>query len=542
MKKFINLVALLFIMLNCNAQVATDSNGQKVYKGNIAVLTKAYSSSFYNGQFILGDNKDLSSNIEIGLQTFMTKFLLEEGFQIVNRDNEAFEQVYKILEETKSEDYIDGYRAEAKGQGAEWFIYVEHIYFNHNSEYIVSSTSIRMINVQNNYSFQSRWSHSYDSFEEANLNIASDIQQDKLAIREKIRSWFPTTFAVSAIKGKKALLFATTPVGAIASNDKLYLYEYSSLPGAIEGYNMNFDVLELLSATEGKDLSIENGLLSVKSKKNIANPSSTIAILSNLKTSLNSEARYPVTYESLPYIETDIYGYMKKEINGSILAAIGRIEQFSMCERELISDIKQERDLQKGEEFIDGKTVNQGLSVGAQYLIKVSNLDLNPYDYIAEFQLEVYDIATNTLMKSFPIKCHLSKVEDFIYYNLNNVLVFKCKISSSTNKEIEILSQLPIDAEKGDKFTLYAQKAYTDPITNKISYNRVAVAELSYLSYSGMKHKLKVNKILEKDLFENYDVHDFTFARKLEEPKPEKKKKPIDASDIINGLVKIGFQ
>ncbi len=76
-----------------------------------------------------------------------------------------------------------------------------------------------------------------------------------------------------------------------------------------------------------------------------------------------------------------------------------------MVDRTKMSDIDQERNLQRSEDFIDGKVVEQGKGLGAQYLITGN---VNSYSNDGEvckmnFSINVVDVATGQIINTTTI-------------------------------------------------------------------------------------------------------------------------------------------
>jgi hypothetical protein len=102
-------------------------------------------------------------------------------------------------------------------------------------------------------------------------------------------------------------------------------------------------------------------------------------------------------------------GNLYREMNGStdaftdaLTAAFSKAKRFALVDRAKLGQINQEKKLQRSEDFIDGQTIDQGKSLGAQYLISSS---LNTYSNngtICKFTLgvNIIDVATGRIITS----------------------------------------------------------------------------------------------------------------------------------------------
>lgn len=109
----------------------------------------------------------------------------------------------------------------------------------------------------------------------------------------------------------------------------------------------------------------------------------------------------------LPVTSTD--GHQYKEtvaITEELSNAFVKTKRFVMVDRSKMDAIKHEKNLQKTEDFMDGSTIEQGKSLGAQFLI--SNT-LNSYSNNGEvckfaLSLKVIDVATGQILTSETIE------------------------------------------------------------------------------------------------------------------------------------------
>jgi hypothetical protein len=95
------------------------------------------------------------------------------------------------------------------------------------------------------------------------------------------------------------------------------------------------------------------------------------------------------------------------ELNGStdaftdaITASFSRAKRFVLVDRTHLEAEDQEKELQKSEDYIDGKTIDQGKSLGAQYLILSTLTTYSNDGVVCKFNLSlnVIDVATSKII------------------------------------------------------------------------------------------------------------------------------------------------
>lgn len=102
-------------------------------------------------------------------------------------------------------------------------------------------------------------------------------------------------------------------------------------------------------------------------------------------------------------------------IQDAVADAFIKTKRFSLVEREKMDQLKSEKNLQKGEDFIDGSVIEQSKSLGAQYVVlgNISKAKVEqkqsyvPYlgsstTYVAEvaFSVRVVDVTTGEIIAS----------------------------------------------------------------------------------------------------------------------------------------------
>lgn len=107
----------------------------------------------------------------------------------------------------------------------------------------------------------------------------------------------------------------------------------------------------------------------------------------------------PFTFAKSAVSETEA-----DEVYQEVYRAVTASGRFTVVPRDKWSQVVQERELQKGEAFIDGKTVDQGVSLGAQVLFlgHVVDVDRNNKFNVPNpvFHLCAVDVATGKVLSS----------------------------------------------------------------------------------------------------------------------------------------------
>lgn len=498
MKKLLLLLSLCGYLLTAAAQTATDSNGDKIYRGNIAVFVRedkyVFDSKSPQQKITKTPTKN---NVETATYAWITQNLQNEGFRIVNRDDILTKDVIMMLNEQKSEDYLNGLSNQAKNQGADWLLLVDMTTLVEENKYITFDHSYRLISVENNigYHAQTEQKFIWRGTEAFRQEMAQSITENRAFFINFVRRFFPVQFGITEVKGSHVKLAAYQPVGALTKDDKVYIYHYGNEKALYQGQEEEFNVLKLLAI--GDNFRLDGGYLVAKTDNAIKSAENTFACLTE-KNTLALEQRFFTSLIELPYDTQTREGYLKKRVNQAVYCAIGQLPQLGLIESSMLPKLKDERELQKGEAFMDGHTVEQFKAVGASFLITISNFktDVKNPD-IVSFTLSFLDVASNVIIKTFDVRCHISNLDKAAKYYLSYVFTFPCAVSKIDNKTVELYSKAPIGANVGDSFILTFIKTTATPNGAPVS-QRVELATLKYAEYQGMKHKFIIDKIQSK--------------------------------------------
>ncbi len=113
---------LLFICVVCticlHAQNSVNADGTIKHRANVAIIFTSRYFNFFDTSENKKDYEDLKEFKSAMYANLIQQFGME-NFGVVNRDNNAYADVQKLIEENKLEDYIDGFAVKAKGEGAD---------------------------------------------------------------------------------------------------------------------------------------------------------------------------------------------------------------------------------------------------------------------------------------------------------------------------------------------------------------------------------------------------------------------------------------
>lgn len=501
-----NLCILISSILATSAQTVTDANGSRTYRANIAVIVKESIFSFENGKFVHSVSDADKSLFGAAVNAYVIKCLQDEGFRVVNRDNEVYAEIQDILRENKLEDYLKGYSVQAKGQGADWILLVDLSLFNRNN-YVTTDFSYRFINVQNNGCVPAKLQRSQTITSDNDMTsfVQTLIRDNGNFFLDYMRRQFPAMFSIIETKGNNVTLAAIQPIGAIREGEKIYIYEYSKGEGTVQDIKSEYDILNLISVTDKYSLD-KRGYLVANVGTSIKNPNSTVVSLS-ARNALVSESYYPITYADMDYDENTYDGYIRKMINQAMYEALGADHRFYVIESSLLDEVKNERELQKTEEFIDGHTVEQFKAIGAQDYVRISDVVINESNETVTFNVNLYQVESNTLSKTIPCNTTVSGILSSVKGAVSKFFITPCDVLDYNKKEIEIFSPIGLWANNEQKFYLAMAKEMKNPINGETSYQRINIASLKYSEYKGMQHSLIIDEIIDKEAMNNINEY-----------------------------------
>lgn len=496
MKRIIFFLCMVFATIVVSAQTVVNADGTIKYRGNVAIMVTSHYFTFENGVFKKGVDDELTSELKSALNAMAMQKFGNSCFGIVNRDNEAYANVKKALEEQKLEDYINGFSVQAKGEGADVLFLTDMTTYT-EKQVCQIFISCRLINIVNNtgfhYSMKTKPISMSDAVGMSN-EIRKMIQQYQDFLYSHILDVYPEQYAIAKADGKKLYLQAYQPNGRILKDDNFYAFKLSQETLKIGENNQPVQVLKKLATAT--DPGAASGYCMVKSDKALQ-PSNDIVLFRNQSEPDVTVGSMLFTYFALPYQPNTYEGFIKNRVNNAVYDALTRHPGSLIVEQEHLPDLKKERELQKTEDFLDGHVVEQMKAVGALYMLHLDNFIMNGSQ--VSFQLNMVSIEQNKILRTVEVKTSIDNIENEMYKQVCERMAYPCNITKTDKKYITILSgwALPIDS----KIIIEVNKQIRNPMSGEISYTKVQVCKCSVTEYMGCKFTVKVDEIMSEDDF-----------------------------------------
>lgn len=524
------ILSLAFLFLSCfsYAQTATDENGNKVYNGNsIAIFTRV-------NKFAVGgvsDIKkvipgDLEEELRVAFNTMATSAAQNQGIQVVNRDDATFKKTQQWLDESKSEDYLDGLSVRAKSIGATHLLVQDATFYTYGNAYIILEIMYNVISVQTNISSRNVRRYRLNVLGKEK-EMTDMIAQEKTAIRKYFMDAFPGFFVLQKTSGSTATLAVTSAFG-VDTPDKICFYNWENIQLPLHGKIYDFSKMELVSV--GTSPKLVNGYLQVKLDRKLT---STNSLVIKLGDCLHSEMRtyfhVPVAYVDLKLSGNPADDFCKKQVNNAVYNALYDFACINLIESDELSLVKQERALQRSEEFIDGSVIEQFKASGAQYVMNISDFSQN--QRLVKFKLSALNVSTGAIEKDFLIDCHISNIDEVIKYYINLLFVSPIAIGDFSKKQMKVYPILPIASNEGEPFSLLYNKPTMNPMTGQTIYNRVEIAKCTLSQWNIQEYVMTITQITSKEDFEALSSTKGTGLFYLQKDLPEPQNVKIDNTE-----------
>lgn len=498
MKKLLSL-ALVFISCLSFAQVATDENGNKVYNGSsVAIFTRVT-------KFAVGGVADikkvmpgeLEEEFRVALNMMATSAAQSQGLQVVNRDDATFKKTQQWLDESKSEDYLDGLSIRAKGIGATHLLVQDVTFYTYGNAYINLEIMYNVICVQTNVSNRNirRYRIPIVGSQE---DITKMIAQEKSAIRKYFMDAFPGFFVLQKASGNTATLAVTSAFG-IDTPDQVCFYNWENIKLPLHGQTYDFSKMEL--AAVGTKPKLVNGYLQVKLDRKLSSTDNLVIKLGDaLHSEINTYFHVPVAFVDLKLTGNPSDDFCRKQVNNAVYNALYDFACINLIESDELSLVKKERELQKSEEFIDGSVVEQFKASGAQYVLNITEFSQN--QRFVKFKFSALDVSTGEITKDYMIECHISNIDEVIKYHINHLFVSPIAIGDISMKQIKVYPILPIASNEGEPFSILFNKPTRNPTTGQTIYNRVEIAKCTLSKWNIQEYVMTVTQITSKEDYE----------------------------------------
>lgn len=521
MKKFLVPLVLILFSLASFAQTTTDANGNKVYNGSsVAIFTRMHCYEIRpDGSFKNTVTDEMAEEIRVGMNVMATTAAQNQGIQVVNRDNSTFKAAQKWIEESKYEDYLDGISARAKKIGATHILIQDISYYTYTTgeRYSCFEVVTNAICVQTNVASKVCRRY-YSGMNGSGISPSEMVKQEKESLRSYLMSAFPVFFVLQSSKGKTASLAAASIFG-MDDTDEVYFYDWKNIPLMQHGRPTNFSKMKLIA--KGTNPKLVNGLLQVK-LDNAVSPSNSLVIKLGdiLHSEINTYYHVPMAVADFKIKGNTVDDYCKAEINNAIYNAIYNLDVINLIENNDLEYVKSERELQKTEDFIDGSVIEQFKASGAMYLLALT--EFSQSNKIVNFKMDLINIENGSVEKSYPVKCHISNVDEVVDYQMSKVFVSPSAIGSVSNKQIVVYPTLPLASKLGESFNILYNKPITNPVNGSVIYNRVEVATGRLTEWNCQEYVITIDNIHDKEDFSTISSNKenglFYLQKNVEEP------------------------
>lgn len=487
----------------------TGADGKKIYKGNVAVIVRNKVYSFRN--FKQESYSEITEDINGSTNALYTKLLIDNGFNVVNRDAKVNKTVCDFLKQCKSEDYIKGFTTQAKNIGADFILLIDNIIKTEDGPFCSNSYDYRMISVASNYG--NHYHTEYFVYYDNQANFEKTIHQQRLEQQDAFASFLQTispSIFVAKGEGRNVSLTPATTVGSIYENKNVYVYDISEAKNTIlMNEPFEYRTWTELGKIKTNSIQIKNGSIMGKSDKEVKSTENTFAFLDNSQPrincglkQLNVGTQILVTYKPLEVDNSSYESFVKQDINNKLASSLSSFKNVALIEYELSDEISKERKLQKTEDFLKGYTVEQMKAFGAEYFVYVKNLKIDKDNQReVSFTMDIIDLTTNSIIKSNTVDCNVSQIEPSIRYYLSHSFTHPCTIVSHNEKEISIVTDAAVGSQPKDEIVLDIRESSKD-LNGKTLIQKKIIAKCLYKEWKGNEHVLQIDKILYKEGFD----------------------------------------
>jgi hypothetical protein len=381
---------ILFLVL-CFQQVSVAQN----YRDNIAVIIN--STCF---------NCDLDAALQETMRSayyafFTTQLEKNELFRVVNRDN-TDESIIGLGKSFNEEDpgfaywvdYTEKLRQQSKGIGANYLILLDvfkytnkislkgEIYFRFK---IIQTESNAMV------SFTIKREEEFKSEKQFRKSVKEMINSVSNDMMEKIDEVWNTTFGIISANGKN-LTIQPYSVFPLNSFQRVNWFEWEQHDIGGQSY------FEVRNLGDSKITSWDKESIFVTSKMDFSKHDLQ-KVWGNIKPNyrINNHASFPVSYVELP-LEDAENGIVNYKINTSIYDALESLPKYNLVQISAKELVYAEKDIQKGEEYMDGSTVDQNSSRKSDYMIVVKDLGSTVGKY--KINVDFLSSATGKVLKT----------------------------------------------------------------------------------------------------------------------------------------------
>ena len=495
MKNIVAFFFLMFALVDAQSQQVTNADGTPKFRANIAILVDVNSYTFSNGVYkkVVGDEE--TNALKIALRTLCMERAQMSSLAVVNRDDDAYQKVATLLEENRLEDYLSGVSITAKNQGADYIMAVNCVIYGRENTAVQMEVSTRLINVATNMGYHTF--HSSETFSLKNeedianktKNVISDINE---SMNDLFLTLFPEQYYIAKGSGKTLYLGAYQPNAAIYESDEFYAFRLTNDALKIGNQSIPLQTLQYLSTCSQPAMS--EGYMKVKSDKSISDNSNVVLFKNIREPIVQGSNQMTITFFGFP-TDLSFNGLIQSRINNAIYNAITVHPMLQLIETDHIAELKEERELQKSEDFIDGHVVEQMKAFGAQYLVHIENFSCD--GSAVSFDMSFISVSENKIVRTVSVETTMDNIEGEVYQQICQRFAYYCNLRKIREKEYEMLS--PTCLRQGTEITLRYTKPTVNVVTKETIYTKVEVCSATVKQGYFQKCLLKIDSVMSKE-------------------------------------------
>ena len=491
MKKLFGIVMLCIASIfnfDGKAQTVVNQDGSLKFRGNVAIFTNCAFFAFDNNQQPIKHEEgfdEAMQELNTALRTVGIEKFGNMGFAIVNRDDQANERVKKLLEENKLEDYLNGYSVQAKNQGADWLYILDCnlVSIGNAAQLFIDS---RLLNVENNTGYHDHFVSKPINMTDAPKEVNGLIKTYMKQTEDFLYKIFPEQYAITKADGKDLTLAPYQINGRILPTDVFYIYDFNQRNFNVRGENITLQELELIG--EATKAELKNGELHVKANKKIS-PDPQIVLIRNAPEIDIRQGVLTTTFFGLnSYEPNSMDGFIKTRINNAMYKMLSDNPFVMLIEQDNLESLKKERELQKSEDFLNGHTIEQMKSIGANYIMHIE--DYKKDNNTISFTISIVDVASNAIIRQMNVASNWDNLENELFKVLSERFASE-PIGVEVNKN-EISFYTAPSLPKGTTVLLEGTNVSQNPLTSELVYTRVPLCTAEVTKSMGSKSILKI--------------------------------------------------
>jgi len=494
MKKFNVLFIVLFVITHFHTHA-------QIFRDNIAVVVN---STCFNCNL----NEELQETMRSANYAFFTTELEKnELFRVVNRDV-TDESILGLGKTFNHEDpgfsywvnYTEKLKEQSKGIGANYLILID--VFNFIDKKTLKGEiyfRFKIIQTETNglVTFTIKRDEIFKSEEQYRTSVKEMLNSVSYEMMEKIDEVWNTAFGIVNAKGKKLTIQPFT-VFPLSKSQKINWFEWEE---HIVGGKSYFEVRNL---GDSKITGLKEGSIYVTTQIDFSNHDLR-KVWGNIKPNygLSNYSAFPVSVVELP-IDQSNDGIINFKINSMIYNALESLPKYNLIQISSKELVYAEKEIQKGEEYIDGETVKQYDSRKSDYIIMLNNMGSSADKY--KVNIDFISTSTGEILKSKVIESDPTSFSSEVSNWLYTHIMPPCRVELN-GKEVYVYTNVRTSIRNNFNYQLIEMKEVK--LGNSTEIVRIPLATLKFKEQLGQKIIFEVKEILENDFKKVKNSNDY---------------------------------